>query len=398
MAKNIVICADGTGNSFGAQISNVCRLVQLIELGPGAKQIAFYDQGIGTDPQYADVARAYVSTLGDAEGHLRVLDPPQHPWWLPARLARVAGDAVGYGLYRNVKELYTALAESYAPGDAIYLFGFSRGAFTVRVLAGLLFRCGLLPKNTRDFAAAFDTAYQLYRPHLVNFVAVERFKHDEHVREPRVHFLGLWDTVKSYGGIWPQSLPHLRHNPIVDTVRHALALDEQRSWFLPTSWGGIDSDPVLGDSRSLAQDVLEIWFRGSHSDVGGGYDDDDAARIPLRWMLNEAADAGLRLNEAGRALARSSDPLRPALHNSLTRDWVVREYVPRWEIDNSFWPPKRFFKCGRTGVRHPAQFARQQMVRLHSSVGPRHDVVTNYVETRRASFDERLGCDETSIT
>jgi uncharacterized protein (DUF2235 family) len=388
MPKNIVICADGTGNSFGAQVSNVSRLVQLIDLSHPELQVAFYDQGIGTDPQYVDAVTTYKDRDRLQRQALTILDPPFHTWWIPSEILRVAGLAVGYGLRRNVRELYTALARCYEDRDRIYLFGFSRGAFTVRVLAGLLFRCGLLPKDTAHVEEKFEQAYSLFTPHVQDVEAVARFKRDERVRTPRVHFLGLWDTVKSYGGIWPQSLPHLRHNPIVDTVRHALALGERRSWFLPTSWGGIDSDRPMDDPTYLDQNVVEIWFRGVHSDVGGGYDDDAAARIPLRWMLNEAADARLRLNHEGRALAASADAEDPALHESLTGGWLITEYLPRWELDNSYFPPKRFFKCGRTGQRHPAQFSRQQMVRLHSSAGPRYDVVTGYVETRVASFPD----------
>ena len=387
--KNIVICADGTGNSFGAQVSNVSRLVQLIDLNDSDQQVAFYDQGIGTDPRYVDAVKTYKDKDRMQRRGLDILDPPFQAWWVPSAVIRVAGLTIGYGLRRNVKELYTALARCYDEGDCIYLFGFSRGAFTVRVLAGLLFRCGLLPKDTPNFENTFEQAYSLFTPHLQDFDAVNRFKRDQRVRNPRVYFLGIWDTVKSYGGIWPQSLPHLRHNPIVDNVRHALALDEQRTWFLPTSWGGIDSDRHMDDPAYRDQNVVEIWFRGVHSDVGGGFDDDAAARIPLRWMLNEAATCGLRLNQAGRDLAATSDPECPALHESLTGGWLITEYLPRWEIDNSYWPPKRFFKCGRTGVRHPAQFSRQQMVRLHSSVGPRYDIVTTYVETRVASFPEQ---------
>jgi uncharacterized protein (DUF2235 family) len=387
--KNIVICADGTGNSFGAQVSNVSRLVQLIDLHQPGQQVACYDQGIGTDPRYVDAVKAYRDRERIQPQALTILDPPFAAWWVPPGIVRVAGLSIGYGLRRNVKELYTALARSYADGDSIYLFGFSRGAFTVRVLAGLLFRCGLLPTDAPRFDDKFEQAYSLFTPHLQDFDAVARFKRDEHVRTPRVYFLGIWDTVKSYGGIWPQSLPHLRHNPIVHHVRHALALNEQRSWFLPTSWGGIDSDRPVDDPAAYRdQDIVEIWFRGVHSDVGGGFGDDAAARIPLRWMLNEAASAGLRLNQAGRTLATSSDPDCSALHESLTGGWLITEYLPRWELDNSYFPPKRFFKCGRTGVRHPAQFSRQQMVRLHSSVGPRYDVVTSYVETQVASFPE----------
>jgi uncharacterized protein (DUF2235 family) len=383
--KNIVICADGTGNSFGAQVSNVSRLVQLIDLNNPERQVVVYDQGIGTDPRYVNAVKEYKDKEREQRRALTITEPPFQAWWLPSRVVRVTGLAIGYGLRRNVKELYTALAQCYEHGDCIYLFGFSRGAFTVRVLAGLLFRCGLLPKDAPDFDVKFEQAYSLYKPHLQDFDAVARFK-DAQVLTPRVHFLGVWDTVKSYGGIWPQSLPHLRHNPIVDTVRHALALDEQRSWFLPTSWGGIDSDRVMDDSAYRAQDIVEIWFRGVHSDVGGGFDDDAAAMIPLLWLLNEAKSAGLRLNQAGRDLAVSADPECPALHESMTSGWLITEYLPRWELDNSYFPPKRFFKCGRTGVRHPAQFSRQQVVRLHSSVGPRFDVVTSYVDTQVASF------------
>jgi uncharacterized protein (DUF2235 family) len=387
MARKIVVCSDGTGNSFDDQVSNVARLVTLLDLSRPAEQLVFYDQGIGTDPRHVHAVKAYQDKDRQGREALTVLDPPYHASWIPERVARLAGLTVGYGLRRNVRELYTALAGCYEVGDSIYLFGFSRGAFTVRVLAGLLFRCGLLPKSTGNFASKFEEAYDLYKPHLEDFDRVARFKRDEHVREPGVQFLGLWDTVKSYGGIWPQSLPHLRHNPMVSTVRHALALDEQRSWFIPTSWGGIDSDRPMDDPRYQDQNILEIWFRGSHSDVGGGYADDAAARIPLRWMLNEASDAGVCLTPAGRELAASADPPQPPqVHESLTPDWVAREYVPRWELDNNYFPPKRFFKCGRTGKRQPAQFSRQQMVRLHSSVGPARDIVTNYVETRVASL------------
>jgi uncharacterized protein (DUF2235 family) len=396
MARRIVICSDGTGNAFNDQVSNVARLITLIDLSRPARQVAFYDQGIGTDPRHAGEVKAYKDKQPDERVALTVLDPPYHARWVPSRVARVAGLTIGYGLRRNVKELYTALAGSCEDNASIYLFGFSRGSFTVRVLAGLLFRCGLLPPDTPNFPSKFEEAYDLYTPHVPDDDAVKQFMRDHDVRTPRVHFLGLWDTVKSYGGIWPQSLPHLRHNPIVDTVRHALALDEQRSWFLPTSWGGIDSDPPppMHNPRDRDQKILEVWFRGSHSDVGGGYEDDAAARIPLRWMLNEAADAGLCLNQAGRDLAASADPPAPALHDSLTREWRFREYLPRWELDNSHVPPKRFFKCGRTGVRHPAQFSRQQIVRLHSSVGHRYDVVTSYVDTRVASFPD----DERAVT
>src|SRR5688572_1206477 len=197
--KNIVICADGTGNTFGAQVSNVSRLVQLIDLNHPEQQVACYDQGIGTDPRYVNAVQAYKDRERVQRRALEILDPPFQARWVPSRIVRVAGLTIGYGLRRNVKELYTALARCYDEDDSIYLFGFSRGAFTVRVLAGLLFRCGLLPKDTPHFEQRFEQAYSLFTPHLQDFDAVARFKRDEHVRTPRVYFLGIWDTVKSYG-------------------------------------------------------------------------------------------------------------------------------------------------------------------------------------------------------
>lgn len=388
MAKKIVICSDGTGNSFDVQVSNVTRLVMFLDLSRPDEQVVLYDQGVGTDPKRVNSVKAYKEEDRKAREALSVLDPPYR-----SLLAKIAGLAFGYGLRRNVRELYTALADRYQDGDTIYLFGFSRGAFTVRVLAGLLFRCGLLPKGTGCFQSKFEEAYDLYTPHLPDCDRVKQFKLDERVREPCVHFLGLWDTVKSYGGIWPQSLPHLRHNPIVKKVRHALALHEKRSWYLPTSWGGIDSDRPMDDPRYGNQQIQEIWFRGSHSDVGGGYDDGAAANIPLRWMLNEAADARLVLNQSGREFAASEDPQHAALNESLTPCWVIAEYIPRWELDNSYRPPKRFFKCGPSGKRQPAKLSRQRTITMHSSVGAEQNVgaepniVMRYVETKVASFE-----------
>jgi uncharacterized protein (DUF2235 family) len=394
ICRNILVCADGTGNSFGHQVSNVARLIQLIDVSCPERQIAFYDQGIGTDPRHVNEIERYRNQPPVDPCALTVLAPPWSTWAIPRSITKVAGLSFGYGLFRNVRELYQALAEHYTEDggkpDKVYLFGFSRGAFTVRALAGLIHRCGLLPKSAARDEGKFAQAYALYAPHLQDYTAVARFREQEGVRSPRVHFLGLWDTVKSYGGIWPKSLPHLRHNPIVCNVRHALALDERRSWFLPTSWGGIDSDGPMDVTAHPEQSVVEVWFRGCHSDVGGGYDNGSAARIPLRWMLNEAASAGLKLNQAGRDLAVSADPGCPIVHDSLTAGWIATEYVPRWELDNSYSPPKRFFKCGRTGVRYPVQFKRDHTVLIHSSVGPEHMVGTRRVETRVASFPEQV--------
>jgi uncharacterized protein (DUF2235 family) len=385
--KKIVICADGTGNSFSEQVSNVTRLIKLLDLRRPDEQVVFYDQGIGTDPSLVEAVKRFKNESPEERVALTVLDPPIA--FPPVRsIVKGLGLTAGLGLRSNVKQLYRALADAYEDGPSgrrstIYLIGFSRGAFTVRVLAGLIHRCGLLPAHHPNFSSAFGRAYRLYTPHKPTPEKVASFKQREGVTTPCVRFLGIWDTVKSYGGIWPRSLPHLRHNVSVERVCHALALDEQRSWFLPTSWGGIDADPPRLEPLSgcQAQTVEEIWFRGSHSDVGGGLQDDAASKAPLRWMLNEAARAGLALTTEGWTAAAAADPPNVRPFNSLTRPWLFSEYIPRWELDNHFDPPKRFFKCGRTGLRHPAQFSRQQTVRVHASVGPVEDIVTSYAET-----------------
>lgn len=396
MAERIVICSDGTGNAFSEQVSNVTRLIKFLDLSKPDEQIVFYDQGIGTDPALVAAVKTFKEESPKERCALRVLDPPIG--FLPLRwIAKVLGLGVGVGLKSNVRQLYKALADSYEDGrSVIYLIGFSRGAFTVRVLAGLVHRCGVLRSNHPQFRSRFRKAYRLYTPHRPNTTKVDAFKDREHVHTPCVRFLGIWDTVKAYGGIWPKSLPHLRRNPSVEVVRHALSLDEERSWYIPTSWGGIDSDPPPLEERKECkrpQHVEEIWFRGSHSDVGGGLKDACASKAPLRWMVNEAARAGLVLTKAGWEATALDDPKDVKPFPSLTRWWLFSEYIPRWELDNHFDPPKRFFKCGRTGKRSPSQFSRQQVVRFHSTVGAAHDIVAEYVTTRVATppHDVRRG-------
>jgi len=271
------------------------------------------------------------------------------------------GMAFGFGLRANVMQIYKALADHYEKGDTVYLFGFSRGAFTIRVVAGLVYECGLpQPKDPR-FDRIFRTAYRLYSNYLPNHPtrkSVQKYRSAIRARQCEIEFLGLFDTVKSYGGIWPTYLPHLRHNPIVHTVCHALARDERRAWFGPTTWGWLDSDraktyPDLTDPRYSRQRVTEMWFRGCHSDVGGGDDECETARLPLRWMLQKAYDCGLRFNPDGERERTAPDPkIESAIHPSFNWKWWLAECVPRWELDNSSRPAKYRFVLGQTGKRH----------------------------------------------
>lgn len=146
MGKNIVICSDGTGNTFDMGVSNVTRLIKLLALNNPQKQIVIYDQGIGTNARRLEAVKDYRKhkSIPD-KGPLIVLDRPIEWRFNPAGLlARLVGLAGGYGFKANIREMYQKLSQLYeGPEDKIYLLGFSRGAFTVRALAGLLYRCGL---------------------------------------------------------------------------------------------------------------------------------------------------------------------------------------------------------------------------------------------------------------
>lgn len=378
--RNLVICSDGTGNTFGQRVSNVSHLVKALHLANRNDQIVFYDQGIGTTPGLVKSIQDFKNAKESDRKALDILPPPKVS--IPRPLATLAGLTGGYGLYANIREMYRALARTYENPDTdfIFLMGFSRGAFTVRALAGLLYRCGLpareFAQDDEAFACCFSQAYAAYEPHCENPVRIDRFKKTYRAREIDIHFLGIWDTVKSYGGIWPQSLPHLRHNPAVRQVRHALALDERRSWFLPTSWSGIDGDAVLvptlkPDPRYEKQNIKEVWFSGCHSDIGGGDDEAERARISFRWMLGEATHAGLLLapNCPDWIFETDETSMRTEIHESFTAGWWVSDWVPRWELDNHTRPPGYPFRWPGNGRRCVESFRRKGNLHFHASVG-----------------------------
>lgn len=370
MARNIVVCSDGTGNTLEIQVSNVVRLIECLLLDDPARQVVIYDQGLGTVESTAAIRNASVGN------GLIVLDAPASGG--PRRsVEKNLGLLFGYGLKENVRQLYRAIAEVYEPGASLFLFGFSRGAFTVRALAGLLHRCGLAPVDSTNFDVRFDESWKLFQPMEGDEAAIRRVR--ERNQEVGVHFLGVWDTVKSYGGIKPVILPHLRHNPTVSTFRHAIALDERRAWFQHTTWGRLDIDQDKAMTRLspadrelvLEQDVCEVWFTGAHSDVGGGDVTNPGSRIALRWMLGEAlnADPPLLLNKAGVDLMELAEPPGDAqIHDLRDRKWAAVEWIPHWEIDNSGVLPRRVFKLRGHGERHPGETLRNGKVYVHSSV------------------------------
>lgn len=299
MSKNIVICSDGTGNSaIKGRGTNVFKLFEAIDLN-GHKtqpeltpQVALYDDGVGTE-------------------NFKPL--------------KIFAGATGFGLSRNVKQLYKELVRIYDPGDRMFLFGFSRGAFTVRTLVGLIAACGILDvdklQTAADLEAAVNNTYRVYRKSYRTALAklflgepdrsvITRFR-NEHCRpcEVPIAFMGVWDTVDAVG------LPfHLSDfinmvfyrfkfrdhelSKLVKHACHALSIDDERHSFHPLLWQEGEGD---------AGRIEQVWFAGAHSNVGGGYPKQGMSLVALEWMMRKAEHTGgkgkgLRLLDADRAL------------------------------------------------------------------------------------------------
>src|SRR5262249_34784930 len=208
MPKNIVICCDGTGNEFGHENSNVVKLYQTLICN--ADQIAYYHPGVGTMG-----ARNALTAIGK--------------WW-----TKVRGLAFGYGFSDNVADVYSFLMKEFQPGDQVFIFGFSRGAYTARALCGLLHMFGLLTPGNE---ALIPYALRLYKSNdPARFSIADGFKATFSV-DCKPYFLGLWDTVSSVGWILDPinvksgHLPYTASLPDVPVLRHAVSVDERRPFF-----------------------------------------------------------------------------------------------------------------------------------------------------------------------
>jgi hypothetical protein len=300
-----VLLSDGTGNSAAKLFkTNVWRIYDALDLRNPEEQVACYDDGVGT------------STF---------------------RPLALLGGALGFGLKRNVLRLYRFLCEQYEPGDRIYAFGFSRGAYTIRVLAALVADQGIIrvrrdkfldvaaPKQIRTTMTAGELtrlsarAYRHFRHHFdhtLPVVALGRWLREHwfdivdrvlgrtvyqpswnhHLGEGGITFLGLWDTVDAYGlpideltegvdrWIWPLSLPELSLSDKVANACHALSLDDERHTFHPVLWDESGERP----GKDRAERMLQVWFAGAHANVGGGYPNDALSAVSLHWIAREA--------------------------------------------------------------------------------------------------------------
>lgn len=287
--KRLVLCFDGTWNSVdsGKAETNIARIARAVRANSGSDevpQLTLYLRGVGS--------------TGLA-------------------IQRMVGGAFGEGVDDNIRSGYMFLAQNYVPnqGDEIFIFGFSRGAFTARSLVGFIASSGLLKRQKLGDLA---NAWEYYRTVSDRSPAgfCRAYNSDCHTNV-RIKFLGVWDTVGALG--IPTSLlgsltrkEYEFHNTepskIVVVARHALAIDEHRDEFVPTLWTGDSPD---------GSDIKQVWFAGVHSDVGGGYKKRELADIPLRWIAEEAKSAGLELDWS-MLPEKKTNPLAPQHESRLS--------------------------------------------------------------------------------
>ncbi|KAF8623792.1 hypothetical protein AX17_007295 [Amanita inopinata Kibby_2008] len=282
--RTMVLCFDGTGNKFGTN-SNVVRFFRALIKDRLGEQVVYYQPGIGTYNKRAFITHT-MNTISSA---------------LDAGIALHLDD--------HVKEGYQFIMQNYREGDKICLFGFSRGAHTARVIAGMLYKVGILPRHNIE---QVDFAFNIYSTTgYKGYLLSKEFK-ETFALPVKIKFVGVWDTVSSVG-IIPRTHPYTSINYSVETFRHALALDERRARFRPNVWCEVTPDreqeldvdipnpKPVGETRRDEWtynapdrnyvDVEEVWFAGCHADVGGGSHPTTHTRsvsyIPLRWMIKE---------------------------------------------------------------------------------------------------------------
>jgi uncharacterized protein (DUF2235 family) len=236
------------------------------------------------------------------------------------RSERVKGGGFGFGISDNIKDGYKFLVSNYNPGDQIYIFGFSRGAYTARSLAGLIFNIGILKRNKMYL---IDKAYDGYKNrsgewHPTRGAEAKDFKTNHTWGGERVHFLGVFDTVGALGApfglvlswivgrLFKCTFHDTRLSNIVDSAYHALALDERRWPFRPTL--------MTPNEQHNAANFEQKWFPGVHSDIGGGYVQSGLSDLTLEWMATNAMRHGLRLD-----LRKINTPCNPNIAQSLNK-------------------------------------------------------------------------------
>lgn len=348
--KRLVIFCDGTWNRmWAAHPTNVVTGAQLVlpADASGVAQITFYDEGVGTSG---------------------------------SRLASLAAGAFGWGLLEKIEAAYRFLIFNYEPDDEIYIFGFSRGAYTARSLAGLIRKCGVVPRThareIKDIFAFYKDAAthpdsdeaqrrrMAWRPETI-LKEADRIWRLDHGADPVtvaaakpliVRYLGVWDTVGALGvpshvlgsGIFGATKKYQFHDTelssTVKAARHAVATDEDRLSFAPALWSNLDTLNSHGGDK-----YQQLWFPGDHGSVGGGGDIRGLSNDALCWVLDGAVAEGLLVDSVQlERLRADSDPLVP-LKNQTT--------PPGW-MDRIYW---RGHREGPQQVRHLAESTRTRL-------------------------------------
>jgi uncharacterized protein (DUF2235 family) len=388
--KNIAICCDGTGNQYGYDNSNVVKLYTC--LTENADQLSYYHPGVGT--------------MGDSRSTT----------WLGKKISMIGGLAFGMGFTGNMADAYRFLMDHFADGDHIYLFGFSRGAYTVRALAGALRVYGLLCEGNEGhlpyllsmYSAKSRETYNQDRKKQITMDSISDGFRETFSRTVPIHFIGIWDTVSSVGGIYdPVKLLYDGQNSIVRKVRHAVSVDERRCFFQANLLGKPlppPETPVLmehyTDPADHHQNIVQAWFAGVHSDVGGSYTQTEStpAMDAFKWILSEAEADGLQINDDKRAAILGDGSSKyPALtqmnqragelhslHSSLTWKWAPLEAFPhkyfdeigtkRWRL--SPWPHSREIPDG--SLIHPSLRNRLAKDKAYKPQNLERDSIKNF--------------------
>ncbi len=318
--RNLILCSDGTGQRGGKTLTNVWRIYQAVDrTSTKPEQLAFYEDGVGVED---------------------------------FKPFKAIGGATGAGLSHNIRLLYRWLILNYREDDQIYLFGFSRGAYTVRTFAGMLKHCGLVVGDNLHGAHAEKISKEVYGNYYRGRLFGRLFGQDDRSRKslpcpytpakvkvagplnvvyPKIRFLGVWDTVGAVGippwlraGKWSPMTRIFRFHDINannwQAAGHAMAIDDERKSFWP------EPLPKAPDGND---EIAQVWFAGVHSNVGGGYPKDGLAFSTLDWMMTKAKKTGLVFSHEVEAEVRHRSNAHDRIYNPRAGVRAYFRYSPR---------------------------------------------------------------------
>ncbi|HEY33573.1 MAG TPA: DUF2235 domain-containing protein [Dehalococcoidia bacterium] len=311
MGKNIVVCFDGTSNEYGKNNTNVVKTFEALEIDDS--QVAFYDPGVGT-----------FSIFGRIIGR---------------KIGVLLGLAFGYGIRQNIEEGYEYLMNTYEPGDVVYLFGFSRGAYTARALAGMIHQFGILRKYNTNLIPYVSKMYFRKDQDTLMSRLVKMLLRQDIKKYPEIikgfkalfsqdcvpYFIGVWDTV---GALGPNLSKRFHNNTLNTEIKYgfqAISVDEKRRPYKVVLWDE--------SSKAKNQIIEQVWFPGVHSEVGGGCSKDNCSLpdIALAWMMDKASQCDLRL-KGGWQNGLSQDAAADIHDSSISFPWFIPGLKRKREI------------------------------------------------------------------